>query len=137
VLPALIVGLKAEFLSEVCENYSFSFLLIQVNRTRDNSPLTPKGHGGPKLRSTVLISFNFVLIQGNRTRKNPLTPELLNATRPDEIFYWGFFFLNRAFREYVLKTNKFTNYSFSLLIMYGSSYMFRHYIVETCRSYHT
>jgi hypothetical protein len=24
--------------------------------------------------------------------------------------------------------NKYTNYSFSLLIMYGSSYMFRHYI---------
>jgi hypothetical protein len=27
------------------------------------------------------------------------------------------------------RTNKYTNYSFSLLIMYGSSYMFRHYIV--------
>jgi hypothetical protein len=26
-----------------------------------------------------------------------------------------------------VKTNKYTNYSFSLLIMYGSSYMFRHY----------
>jgi hypothetical protein len=26
------------------------------------------------------------------------------------------------------KTNKYTNYSFSLLIMYGSSYMTRHYI---------
>src|SRR5215510_14868107 len=26
------------------------------------------------------------------------------------------------------KTNKYNNYSFSLLIMYGSSYMFRHYI---------
>jgi hypothetical protein len=28
----------------------------------------------------------------------------------------------------VKKTNKYTNYFFSLLIMYGSSYMFRHYI---------
>jgi hypothetical protein len=28
----------------------------------------------------------------------------------------------------VWKTNKYTKYSFSLLIMYGSSYMFRHYI---------
>src|SRR5215510_1924062 len=27
-----------------------------------------------------------------------------------------------------IKTNKYANYSFSLLIMYGSSYMFRHYI---------
>jgi hypothetical protein len=26
------------------------------------------------------------------------------------------------------KTNKYTNYSFSLLIMYGSSYMFWHYV---------
>jgi hypothetical protein len=25
------------------------------------------------------------------------------------------------------KANKYTNYSFSLLIMYGSSYIFRHY----------
>jgi hypothetical protein len=29
---------------------------------------------------------------------------------------------------YAWKTNKYTNYSFSLLIMYGSSFMFRHYI---------
>jgi hypothetical protein len=29
---------------------------------------------------------------------------------------------------YVWKTNKYINYSFILLIMYGSSYMFRHYI---------
>jgi hypothetical protein len=30
---------------------------------------------------------------------------------------------------YAWKTNKYTNYSFILIIMYGSSYMFRHYIV--------
>jgi hypothetical protein len=29
---------------------------------------------------------------------------------------------------YARKTNKYTNYSFSLFIMHGSSYMFRHYI---------
>jgi hypothetical protein len=29
---------------------------------------------------------------------------------------------------YAQKPNKYTNYSFSFLIMYGSSYMFRHYI---------
>jgi hypothetical protein len=27
-----------------------------------------------------------------------------------------------------MRENQHTNYSFSLLIMYGSSYMFRHYI---------
>jgi hypothetical protein len=46
-----------------------------------------------------------------------------------EIFYLGFCFLNRAYREkYAWKTNRYNNYSFSLLIMYGSYYMFRHYI---------
>jgi hypothetical protein len=30
--------------------------------------------------------------------------------------------------KYALKTNKYTNYSFSLLIVQGSSYMFQHYI---------
>jgi hypothetical protein len=29
---------------------------------------------------------------------------------------------------YAWKANKYTNYLFSLLILYGSSYMFRHYI---------
>jgi hypothetical protein len=29
---------------------------------------------------------------------------------------------------YALKTNRYTNYSFSLLIMHGSAYIFRHYI---------
>jgi hypothetical protein len=29
---------------------------------------------------------------------------------------------------YAWKINRYTNYSFSSLIMYGSSYMFRHYI---------
>jgi hypothetical protein len=29
---------------------------------------------------------------------------------------------------YARKPNKYTNYSFGLLIVYGSSYMFRHYI---------
>src|SRR5215510_12777384 len=37
---------------------------------------------------------------------------------------------------YARKANKYTNYSFSLLIMYGSSYMFRHYIaIFSERSY--
>jgi hypothetical protein len=31
---------------------------------------------------------------------------------------------------YAWKTNKYTNYSFSLLIMYDSYYMFRHYIAN-------
>jgi hypothetical protein len=44
-------------------------------------------------------------------------------------FLMGILFLEPCISLiYVWKTNKYTNYSFSLLIMYGSSYMFRHYI---------
>jgi hypothetical protein len=47
----------------------------------------------------------------------------------DENFYYGFCFLNREILLiYACKTNKYINYSFSLLIMYGISYMFRHHI---------
>jgi hypothetical protein len=48
---------------------------------------------------------------------------------PDEIFLLGILFLELCILlMYVWKTNKCKNYSFSLLIMYGSSYMFWHYI---------
>ena len=44
------------------------------------------------------------------------------CTNMDEIFYWGFCFLH--FFNICMKFNKYTNYSFSLLIMYGSSKCF-------------
>jgi hypothetical protein len=48
---------------------------------------------------------------------------------PDEIFLLGILFLEPCISlTYAWKTNKYANYSFSLLIMYGSSYMFRRYI---------
>src|SRR5215468_10160374 len=48
---------------------------------------------------------------------------------PDEIFLLGILLLEPCISLiYAWKTNKYTNYSFSLLIMYGSSYMFRNYI---------
>jgi hypothetical protein len=45
----------------------------------------------------------------------------------DEIFTGDFASWTVHFVNICVKTNKYTNYSFSLLIMYGSSYMFRHY----------
>jgi TRAP-type C4-dicarboxylate transport system permease small subunit len=33
-----------------------------------------------------------------------------------------------TYKDIAQWANEYTNYSFSLLIMYGSSYMFRHYI---------
>jgi hypothetical protein len=48
--------------------------------------------------------------------------------------YWRNFLLGILLLEpcisliYAWKTNKYTNYSFSLLTMYGSSYLFQHYI---------
>jgi hypothetical protein len=52
----------------------------------------------------------------------------IRATLPGEIFYWDFASWTVHFLIYAWKTNKCNNYSFSLLIMYGSSYLFRHYI---------
>src|SRR5215475_8403618 len=53
---------------------------------------------------------------------NPLTPNDLKRRRggsPLKI---------KIPSKICAKANKYTNYSFSLLIMYGSSYIFRHYI---------
>src|SRR5215468_3574692 len=48
---------------------------------------------------------------------------------PDEIFLLGILLLEPCISLiYAWRTNKYTNYSFSLLIMYGSFCMFRHYI---------
>jgi hypothetical protein len=48
---------------------------------------------------------------------------------PDEIFLLGILLLEPCISlTYAWKTNKYTNYSLSLLIMYGISYMFWHYI---------
>jgi hypothetical protein len=61
---------------------------------------------------------------------NPLTPEL----NPSAHAAWRDFLLGILFLEPCIllicawKTNKCTNYSLSLLIMYGSFYMFQHYI---------
>jgi hypothetical protein len=47
---------------------------------------------------------------------------------PAEIFTGDFASWTVHFLIYAWKINKFNNCSFSLLIMYGISYMFRHYI---------
>jgi hypothetical protein len=62
---------------------------------------------------------------------NPLTPELNpSAQRCLTRFLLGILLLEPWISLiYAWKTNKRNNYSFSLLIMYGISYMFRHYII--------
>jgi hypothetical protein len=53
----------------------------------------------------------------------------LRAPLADEMFLLGIVLLEpRISLIYAWKPNKCNNYSISLLIMYGSSYMFRHYI---------
>jgi hypothetical protein len=61
---------------------------------------------------------------------NPLTPELnLSAQRCLTRFLVGILRLEPCISLiYAWKSNKFNNYSFSLLITYGSPYMFRHYM---------
>jgi hypothetical protein len=62
---------------------------------------------------------------------NPLTPELNPSAQR---CLTRFFLLEILLLEpcisliYAWKTNKYTNYSFRLLIVYGTSYMIRHYI---------
>jgi hypothetical protein len=62
---------------------------------------------------------------------NPLTPELNPSAQR---CLTRFFLLDVLLLEpcisfiYAWKTNKYTNYSFSLLIMYSHCYMLRHYI---------
>jgi hypothetical protein len=45
-----------------------------------------------------------------------------------DIFTWDFVSWTVHFINICMKTNKYTNCSFSLLIMYGSSYKFQYYI---------
>jgi hypothetical protein len=61
---------------------------------------------------------------------NPLKPELNpSAQRCLTRFLLGILLLEPCISFiYAWKPNKYTNYSFGLLIMYGSSYMFWHYI---------
>jgi hypothetical protein len=69
------------------------------------------------------LVHSFILI-------NPSTPVLNpSAQRCLTRFLLGILLLEPCISLIcVWKTNKYTNYSFSLLIMYGTSYMFRHYI---------
>jgi hypothetical protein len=64
------------------------------------------------------------------TRFNPLTPELNpSMQRCLTRFLLGILLLELCISLiYAWKPNKYTNYSFSLLIMYCRSYVFRHYI---------
>jgi hypothetical protein len=50
------------------------------------------------------------------------------TTLPDEIFSGDFAASTVHFVNIYAKTNKYSNYSFSLLFVYGSCYMFWHYI---------
>jgi hypothetical protein len=92
------------------------------------------------LRTTSGIQESHGIAQGSTTQSswlelcplsiNPLAPELKFSTQCclTRFFYWLFCFLNLHFINICGKTNKYTNYSFSLLITYSRSYMFRHYI---------
>jgi hypothetical protein len=61
---------------------------------------------------------------------SPLSPELNpSAQRYLTRFLLGILLLEPCISLiYASNTNKYTNYEFSFLIVYGSSYMLRHYI---------
>jgi hypothetical protein len=67
---------------------------------------------------------------GSSLITNPLTPELNPSTQRclTRLVTGDFATLICISLIHAWKTNKCNNYLFSLLIMYGSSYMFQHYI---------
>jgi TRAP-type mannitol/chloroaromatic compound transport system permease small subunit len=101
---------------------------ILMNEWRYTStPLIP-------LLGTDRVNFTFTLlilvVSVWTTRIKILTPEINPSTKRWLMrFLLGILLLERCILlMYTWKTNKCNNYSFSLLIMYGISYMFRHYI---------
>jgi hypothetical protein len=76
-----------------------------------------------RLSVLVLTSASWLCINPLGLELNPSTQCCLTR------FLLGILLLEPCFSLiYAWKTNKYTNYSFSVLIMYGSSYMFWHYI---------
>jgi hypothetical protein len=101
-----------------------------------DSPSCSSGYGNTKFRKRL----HHITTRKETYHVNPLTPEL----NPSEQRCLTRFLLGILLLEpcilliYAWKTNKCNNYSFSFLIMYGSSYMFRHYIVTArrlCKSF--
>jgi hypothetical protein len=84
------------------------------------------------MEANCVRSLHLSSVPDSQERKyiNPLTPELNpSGQRCLARFLLGIFLLETCISLiYAWKPNKYTNYSFSLLIMYGSSYMFRYYI---------
>jgi hypothetical protein len=97
-------------------------------RTAPDRPTHRRNH------LVVFVLYRFVMCvyhsSENNVESNPLTPGLNpSAQRCLTGFLLGILLLEPCISLiYAWKTNKYTNYSFSLLIMYGTSYMFRHYI---------
>jgi hypothetical protein len=75
--------------------------------------------------------YTYTVSRGKRklTLKHRNLIKSPHAMLPQEIIFTGdFASWTCILLMYAWKTNKYTNYSFTLLIMYHSSYMFRHYI---------
>jgi hypothetical protein len=76
------------------------------------------------IRSLLTLSLLMSYIYGAPSKVRNLTSYIYM-----DDFLLGILFLEPCvYLIYAWKTNKYTKYSFRLLIMYCSSYMFRHYI---------
>jgi hypothetical protein len=83
-----------------------------------------------KLGTCYVFQLYTTIVRPFLQSLNPLTLELNpSMQRCLTRFLLGILLLEPCISLiYAWKTNRCNNYSFSLLIMYGSSYMFRHYI---------
>jgi hypothetical protein len=86
----------------------------------------------PCLSNGSYCNLSQVLIKCPGNLTDPLMPELNPSTQRCLTKFLLDILLLEPWISliYAWKTNKYTNYLFSLLIMYGSPYMFRHYIFK-------
>jgi hypothetical protein len=107
--PELIPSVQrclTKFFTGDFASWTVHFVNIYISRFQNVPPRCPTS------RLHCLLSSHCLL--AGSTRSWPSLLLLSNISSISLIHAW--------------KTNKYTNYLFSLLIMYGSSYVFRHYI---------
>jgi hypothetical protein len=80
------------------------------------------------LTLSLLMSYIYIYIYGAPSKARNLMLYIYLYIHGRD-FLLGILLLEPCISlTYAWKTNKYTNYSFGLLIMYGTSYMFQHYI---------
>jgi hypothetical protein len=76
-------------------------------------------------RTVIVVNWGFAYFNPQTTELNPSAQRYLTRFFTVDFASWTVYFVNICVKNQQLQYN---NYWFSLLIIYGISYMFRHYI---------